>query len=129
MASDEMCVRPKLPADEMIPGGFAHFMRDVVALIDEGDEVAWMESDDLLQCERAYGGLYDEANGRYGFAYFVDDDEDSDICWDFDLDRQQIRDIASGKVTQIQLWRCEPDCYRRFPRSDYYCAECDFSPE
>lgn len=126
-----MPIRPKVPVQEMIPKEFAHFLRDVVAAIDDGDAAALMESDDLLQCDRAYGGLYDKSNGRYGFQYFVDDDEDAcdesgfEICWYFDLDRQQIRDIAGGKVTQLQFWRCEQDCRRRFPMIDYYCDACD----
>lgn len=105
-------------------------MRDVVALIDAGDEAAWMQSDDLLQCERIYGGLYDETQGRYGFTYFAndeerDDEEEFDVCWEFDLDRQQIRDIASGKTTQTQMCRCDPDCGRRFSGGEGYCPACD----
>src|ERR1041385_2454048 len=126
-----MPIRPKLSVHEIIPDGFMHFMRYVVALIDEHDEAAWMESDDLIQYEQHYGGLYDEANGRYGFEFCVQYNEDEDefaICWEFDLDRQQIRDIASGRVTQAQFWRCDPDCGRRFQGADGYCAVCDYPP-
>ena len=131
-----MSTKTKLPVREAIPDGFADFMRYVVDEIDRGDMSAWTESDDLLQCEKGYGGLFDEAGGRYGFEYLVDDSDEEerkkrgyDICWYFDLDRQQIRDIACGKVTQLPFWRCNPDCGRRFPASDYYCEECDFPPD
>lgn len=122
-----MPTRTKLPVREMIPREFAHFMSAVVAAIDQGDMSAWAESDDLLQCERAFGGLYDKVNGRYGFAYFVDSEEEVefDVCWYFDLDRPQIRAIASGEITHLDLWRCDPECGRRFPRSDYPCEVCD----
>ena len=127
-----MPVKPKAPVCETIPDEFACFMGEVRVLIDRGDPSALIESDDLLQCERAYGGLYDSAAGRYGFAYFVDDDRkaDASLCWEFDLDKQEIRDIAAGEVKEIQMWRCAAhDCGRRFPRVDSYCAECDFPPE
>lgn len=107
-------------------------MADVAKRIDEGDESAWMESNDLLQCEdfRGYGGLFDAVEGHYGFEYLADDSEeererDDPIRWDFHLNRQQIRDIANGTITQIDMWRCDPDCGRRFPHRDYYCPACD----
>lgn len=128
-----MPIRPKVPVLELVPEAFAGFMRDVVTAIDQGDVSAWTESDDLLQSGedwRGYGGLYDAINGRYGFEYLVDDSDENrergrSVCWYFDLSRQQLRDIASSKVTQMQLWRCEPDCGRRFPKSDYPCDVCD----
>lgn len=110
-------------------------MADVVKAIDDRDESARMESNDLLQCEdfRGYGGLFDAAEGRYGFEYLADDSEeererDDPICWDFHLNRQGIRDIANGTISLLDMWRCEPDCGRRFPKSDYYCPVCD-APE
>ena len=130
-----MPISTKTPVRENLPDGFVHFMREVADAIDRSDEAAWTESDDLLQCRRGYGGLYNQAEGRYGFEYLVDNGEElrdeggQEICWYFDLDRQQIHDIAYGKVTQLQFWRCEPDCGRRFPTSDYYCEVCDFPPE
>jgi hypothetical protein len=124
-----MPTKPKLPVIEAVPEAFAQFMRDVVVLIDAGDAAAWMESDDLLQCERIYGGLYDAELGRYGFTYFANEergeDEEFDVCWELDFDRQEIRDIASGKVTRTQMWRCESDCGRRFSANDGYCPACD----
>lgn len=127
-----MPIRPKIPVSEIVPSAFADFMRDVVAAIDQGELSAWMVSDDLLQTRdrRGVGGLYDKVEGRYGFEYLVDDSEenierDRSVCWYFDLDREQIRDIASRNVTQVQMWRCEPDCGRRFPKSDYPCDVCD----
>lgn len=125
-----MPITRKQPVVETVPDAFACFMRHVAELIDHGDLAAKTESDDLLQTERAYGGLYDSENGKYGFAYFVDDDADIGICWYFDLDREQIRDIAAGRLRQMQMWKCEGhDCGRRFPHADYYCEECDAPPE
>ena len=128
-----MPIRPKLPVTEAIPEAFAILMRDVAAAIDDGDESAWMESDDLIQPQdfRGYGGLYDSVEGRYGFEYLVDDSQENrerspPIAWDFDLNRQEIRDIANGTISRIDMWRCEPDCGRRFARSDGYCPACDF---
>ena len=124
-----MPIKPKIPIRERIPDEFVEFMREVAALIEQGDEAAWTESDDLLQCDCAYGGLNDTANGRYGFCYIIPgrEEEEREACWAYDLGRQQVRDIAAGNVTEIDMWRCEPrDCGRRFPCVDYYCVECDF---
>ncbi|HVX60656.1 MAG TPA: hypothetical protein VHC19_08640 [Pirellulales bacterium] len=38
-----MPIRPKAPVFETIPDEFARFMQDVAALIDAGDEAAWIE--------------------------------------------------------------------------------------
>lgn len=126
-----MPIGRKTPTREKIPQGFAVWMREVTALIEERDPLVLTESDDLIQCERGYGGLYDVAGGRYGFQYLVND-YDADgfaITWDFDLDEQQIRDVAAGKLTHVDMWRCESrDCGRRFLRIDSYCEECDFPP-
>lgn len=125
-----MTIRSKVPCIGIIPEPFICFMRDVAAKIEQRDIAAWMESDDLLQSREAYGGLYDEAKGRYRFECSVnerecEDNDAPDVCWYFDLDRQQIGQIANGRVTQLPLWRCAPDCGRRFPWADYYCPSCD----
>jgi hypothetical protein len=64
-----------------IPRHFVDFLREVAALIEAGHEATTCQSDDLLQCDRAYGGLYDATNRRFAFRYFIDDE----VKWDFDL--------------------------------------------
>ena len=106
-----------------LTSAFTEFMRDVNQRITEGDEAATsIESDDLLQCDRVYGGLYDVAARRFGFCYFHTDDD----TWDFDLDADQIAAIANRTITHLNLWQCaggECDCL--YATEDSYCTHCD----
>jgi hypothetical protein len=114
----------KLPVVIHVPEPFRAFMREVKQLILDGDDAATIESDDLLQCERAYGGLYDAENNRFGFRYFPGDD--TQPTWDFDLSRDDIFRIAAGEMTQMTLYRCKDDrCRCLVPRPEWYCTNCD----
>ena len=126
-----VALKQKVPIHEEIPEAFVESMREVALLIERGDSAATIESDDLLQCGRVCGGLYDEENSRYGFGYLANDyDEDGyAILWYFDLDGQQIEDIAAGRLTSLDMWRCKAsDCGRRFCHPDAYCEQCDSPP-
>lgn len=122
---------PKVQIRQTVPASFAAFMREVTDLIEAGDASATIESDDLLQCEDTYGGLYDPPAGRYGFAHFRDtgleetDEDGFHITWDFDLDKEQIRAIPEGRLTELPMWRCQNDCGRRFGVADAFCPHCD----
>ena len=98
-------------------------MCDVNRLIHDGDESATtIESDDLLQCECVYGGLYDIVGKRFGFRYFRTDD----ATWDFDLDAHQIAQIADGTLTTLNLWQCSSGkCDCLYASEDSYCTHCD----
>ena len=48
---------PKAKQVVPMPDDLATFLREVHALIEADDDAATIESDDLLQCEIAYGGL------------------------------------------------------------------------
>lgn len=115
--------KPKRSVTVELPSDFTSFMRDVIQRIADGDEAATtIESDDLLQCDRVYGGLYDVAGQRFGFRYFHADD----ATWDLDLDAQQIAQIANGTLTALNLWQCSGgkcDCLHA--AKDSYCAHCD----
>lgn len=118
-----MSRKPKERVVIELPSSFVDFMRDVNQQIADGDKAATIiESDDLLQCDRVYGGLYDVAGQRFGFRYFHTDE----ATWDFDLDAQQIAQIANGSLTSVTLWQCSSaKCGCLYATEDSYCTHCD----
>ncbi len=52
-------VRPKVRQTVSNPVNLQEFLHEVNELIETQDDAATIESDDLLQCECAYGGLID----------------------------------------------------------------------
>lgn len=118
-----MSRKPKRSVVVDLPSAFTDFIRDVNRRIHDGDKAATtIQSDDLLQCERVYGGLYDIAGKRFGFRYFHSDD----ATWDFDLNAHQIAQIADGTLTALALWQCSNGkCDCRYATEDSYCMHCD----
>ena len=97
-------------------------MRQVASLIAEGDESTTIESDDLLQCDCVYGGLFDPEAKRFGFRYFHSDDRQ----WDIVLNASQIGEIANGSLKRLELWRCaDSACGCLYATEDSYCPHCD----
>jgi hypothetical protein len=97
-------------------------MRHVAQLITDGDDATTIESDDLLQCDCIYGGLFDAESHQFGFRYF----RDEDATWDVVLDASQIADVANGSLIQFQLWRCSGgSCDCLYAAEDSYCTHCD----
>lgn len=115
--------KPKQSVSVELPSAFTDFMREVHQRIKDGDEAATtIESDDLLQCDVVYGGLYDIVGKRFGFRFFHTDD----ATWDFDLDAQQIAQIADGTLTTLNLWQCTSrKCDCLYATEDSYCTHCD----
>jgi hypothetical protein len=115
--------KPKHPVTIELPSAFTDFMREVHQQITEGDKAATtIESDDLLQCDRIYGGLYDVAGRRFGFRYFHTDD----CTWDIQLDAEQIAQIAVGPLTSVNLWQCSGGkCGCLYESQESYCMHCD----
>jgi hypothetical protein len=105
-----------------IPAVFVEFMREVSALIKSGHESTTVEADDILQCDRVYGGLADAQTGRFSFRYF----DTREAKWDVDLSTTQITDIASGALRRLSLWRCSRGtCACLYPAEGSYCPHCD----
>ncbi len=106
-----------------LPSEFIDFICQIQQRIIRGDASATTtESDDLLQCDCAYGGLYDVDEKRFGFRYSPIDD----VTWDIDLDANQIAQIADGRVTELKLWQCEDEtCECLHAAEDAYCINCD----
>ncbi len=114
--------QPKRSVSIELPSAFTDFMREVKQQIDAGDEATMIESDDLLQCDCIYGGLYDAAKRRFAFRYF----HAEDVTWDFDLDVQQIASIADGTQTTMTFWQCSNGkCDCLYHAEDSYCMHCD----
>ena len=111
-----------------VPTVVAEFMRDVTSLIDADDEAVTMESDDLLQAPRIYGGLTDATTHMFGFTYFPT--KDTLPVWELDFRDDEIRQIATGQVTRLRLLRCKrPDCGCHFSSPEDRCFRCDYEPQ
>jgi hypothetical protein len=84
--------KPKRFTRVEAPPDLRQFLREVAELIDEGDEATLVESDDLLQCEYAFGGLADAETAAYAFTYFPRKGVKPN--WEFDLSASEIREVA-----------------------------------
>lgn len=117
--------KPKKLTAAEVPADLREFFQEVAHLIDTGDEAALIESDDLLQCDRAYGGLIDEEDDIYAFTYFPR--EGVKTKWIFDLSAEQIRAIADEDVLTLELWACEDgNCGSMFQDANETCFYCDY---
>ena len=124
--------KPKIRKTFTIPPRLLQFLKYANELIVEEDEAATIESDDLIQIEEvrgyllAYGGLKEEGGSQFAFSYFVEPKQ-TDKKWEFELSREQIADIAAGRLTELTLWACSsPDCGCAFQTPDETCFYCDY---
>jgi hypothetical protein len=118
-------VKPKIAEEVAIPERLVAFLREVHELIEQDDDAATIESDDLLQTEFAYGGLLEEDGDEFGFTYFSD--EGARAKWEFELSASDIAAIAQGDRDTLRLWRCRtPGCRNRFGSPDEACFDCDY---
>lgn len=116
---------PKVKVSLRIPEEFALFMAEVHQLILVGDECAVYESDDLLQCESAYGGLLEEGGSKYGFTYFPE--EGVRVKWEVLLEKEDIERVAKGELKALELWQCkDPACRCAFHDESGSCFYCDW---
>ncbi len=119
--------RPK-PKDRQkvpLPEDLVAFLGEVRTMIERGDEETTIQSDDLLQCERAYGGVTEEGGDYFSFTYFPDDSKRNK--WHFTLHRSDIEMIADEALTEISLWACQtPGCGCKFHSKDETCFYCDY---
>lgn len=117
----------KLPIRERIPESFITFLAEVDQLIKCSDQSVMTPSDDLLQCDDAFGGRYDDESTNFGFTFFPEpfDDLPFSPLWYFTLSAGQISAIAAGTLVELDMWRCLADCGFRGSAPDFYCSRCD----
>lgn len=116
---------PKAKRGVQVPDDLVTFLCEVHALIQADDDAATIESDDLLQCEIAYGGLIETGGSQYGFTYFPE--KGTRQKWQLELDAGEIANIAEGSITSFSLWGCQTeDCRCLFTDSDETCFYCDY---
>lgn len=119
--------KPKKFTRVEAPPDLRQFLREVAEMIDDGDEATLTESDDLLQCEYAYGGLADEETGAYAFTYFPRKGVKTN--WEFDLSASEIREVAEGE-RELELWACQDEnCGSMFSWAEARCSQCDYERE
>lgn len=117
--------QPKELRAVAIPAELSAFLVEVSRLIEAHNELASTESDDLLQCERAYGGLLQEGGDRYGFTYFSQ--PGIRHKWIFELSASEIAEVASGRRETLNLWFCRsPECRSGFRDEEESCFYCDY---
>ena len=119
--------RPKAKRRERvaIPLDLREFLTHVQRLMEAGDEAATRVSDDLLQCECAYGGLLEEGGCQFDFTYFPESGVRHK--WLLVLDRSEVEDIASGQMTELEMWACaDPACHSKFRDPKETCFYCDY---
>ncbi|MCU0713260.1 MAG: hypothetical protein MUC43_14460 [Pirellula sp.] len=110
---------------EPVPPALRLFLQEVAEQIRVGSPSTKIPSDDLLQCDVAYGGLLDQGGTRYGFAYFHSADRRP--SWYLMLESDQIQKIADGIATELLLWKCDlKRCPTRSTMPDFQCSYCEF---
>lgn len=113
-----------------IPENLLEFLQHVHEMIETEDESAQMESDDLLQCECAYGGLNDPESQLFCFTYFPETlttDKNRRYKWELDLDSVDIANICEGSIQTLKLWECQNlDCRSLFSDPEDSCFYCDY---
>lgn len=118
----------KIPHILTIPDELRAFLKDVNAQIEAGGEETKIESDDLIQSRNAYGGLVDATAGLFCFRYFPV--AEADLTWDMCFNRDELRDIATGQMKQVTLWKCDNGaCACLYECEDAYCSNCDTQDE
>jgi hypothetical protein len=121
-------VKPKVPVIQAIPQNLHQFLSEVHELILARDESATIPSDDLIQCEFAYGGLIDDGGHAYSFSYFPG--RQNTLTWNFSLTTSDIADIAAGRKKVLNLWRCQnQSCSSHFDSPDQTCFDCDYADD
>ncbi len=94
-------------------------------MIVDGDETTLIESDDLLQCDSAYGGLLTEGGSEYSFTYFPE--EGIRVKWEVVLQRGDIERVANGELKELTLWGCrDSGCGCKFYNENDTCFYCDW---
>lgn len=96
--------RTKTRRQTAIPADLQAFLVEVHDQIEAGDEATQIESDDLLQCDCADGGLCLGGDGEFGFTYFPGSSRRPG--WEVVLSALDISRIARGVVTELELWSC-----------------------
>jgi hypothetical protein len=124
--------KPKLQETITIPPRLFQFLRYANHLIVGEDDAATTQSDDLIQAEEirgwllAYGGLIEEGGSRFSFVYFSEPKQ-TDKKWELELTKEQIAEIAAGRLTELTLWACSaPNCGCKFQSPDGTCFDCDY---
>jgi len=124
--------KPKVQETVTLPERLVEFMKYANELIVQEDEAATISSDDLIQLEEArgyllaYGGLKEDDGSQFAFCYFAAPKQ-TRKKWQFELSREQIVDIAKGRLTELTMWACSsPDCGCKFQTPDDTCFYCDY---
>lgn len=86
-----------MPQSFKIPDEFRAFMREVAAKVDFG-EIGTAVGDNALEHECGRGGRVEHGSTMYRFTYLSPDGHSR---WEIELREEQIRDIASGIIDQV----------------------------
>jgi len=112
-----------------LPSDLIQFLTEVNQLIITGDTAATSSSGDLIQADRAYGGLIEDGGSEYQFVYFPDK-RGVRKKWEFSVGRNTIGEIAGGKRTALASWACSSSkCGCKFSEPKATCFYCDYEDD
>lgn len=131
--------KQKIQQQVQVPKRLVELMRYAHRLIIDEDDSATISSDDLIQITddwvkdpgrpggfSGYGGLIEEGGSQFAFTYFADGTQKRRE-WELEFSREQVADIASGKIVELGLWACaSPNCGCKFQSPDGTCFDCDY---
>ncbi len=121
-------VIPKNREIVVLPERLVSFLKDVNQMIVLEDESASIESDDLMQCEYAYGGLDEDGGNSYSFTYFPENGIRRK--WSLTLNALDIQMIAQDEKDTIVMWACsDPSCGTKSMDPKETCFYCDYVDE
>jgi hypothetical protein len=120
--------KPKNLRPVKLPAEVIASLRDVLAMIERGDEVTTVPTDDCIQEGPLCGGLMDDGSGRFYFSVHLE--QNAPYVWDIALSPAEIEAIAVGNVDQIPLWCCtNPRCGFKTYIEDITCHWCDYGAD
>jgi hypothetical protein len=109
-----------------LPKKLIDFFKQVNTDIVNKVEATQIESDDLIQNDFVYGGLLDQGGSDYIFTYYPVVSSTTNY-WCFILSTTEIKDIAEGKITTLNLWACQQNgCQNKFMNKTDTCFSHDY---
>ena len=109
-----------------LPAKLVYFLRETYQSILRKEEATLIESDDLLQDTFVYGGLLKQGEDSYRFVYFPGDFGIKNK-WVFTLNTSELKSIAEGNTTTLDLWACaQEDCQSKFMDKTETCSYHDY---